>query len=101
MTRDELIEKLQRCPADAEIFTSDGESGHWDDPSVYLVDAWRGQPYPGASERVDTELFRGRGHEPNCKAVVISRFGEGRRTQTSCCVSTGLRALERQNPDRR
>jgi hypothetical protein len=76
MTVAELIEKLQRCPQDAEVFTSDAESGHWDDPGAYLVDAWFGATHPGGRQEVHTTGWELKSQGPNCKAVVISRFGE-------------------------
>lgn len=76
MTVDELIAKLQKCPPDATVLTSDGETGHVDAPDVYLMDAWKGPRFPGGRDGVETEKHLMQGHEPNCKVVVISHFGE-------------------------
>lgn len=76
MNVSELIEKLQRCPQDAQVLTSDNESGHENDPEVWLVDAWLGESYPGGREEVRTDARQLRTYGPNCKAVVISHFGE-------------------------
>ncbi len=76
MTTAQLIEKLQRCPRDAQVFVSDSESGHDRDLDVYLVDAWLSEGYPGDREVVYTDDRRVRTHGANCKAVVISQWGE-------------------------
>lgn len=76
MTVVELIEKLQRCPQDAEVLTSDSELGHDSETDVWLVDAWLGERDPGGRKEVHTDDWRLRTHGANCKAVVISRWGE-------------------------
>lgn len=74
----ELIGKLSKCPPDAEVFTSDGESGHMRYVGAWLVDAFRGRRLPDMREKVytDDERWWRREHEPNCRAVVISHFSE-------------------------
>lgn len=76
MTVAELIKSLQQCPPDAEVLTSDNEQGHISNPAVYLLDAWKGPRYEGGRDEIETEKRLMRGREPNCKAVVISHFGE-------------------------
>jgi hypothetical protein len=72
----QLIEKLQRCPQDAEVFISDSELGHDSDTGVWLVDAWLGESYPGGQKVVRTHDWGISADGASCKAVVISPWGE-------------------------